>query len=39
MRKKKINFPVLNVQMVEIDKIESNDYNPNKVAAPEKKYQ
>lgn len=35
MRKKKINFPVLNVQMVEIDKIESNDYNPNKVAAPE----
>lgn len=32
---KKIEFPVLNVKMVDIEKVESNDYNPNKVATPE----
>ena len=30
-----IEFPVLNVRMVDIDKVEANDYNPNKVAPPE----
>ena len=30
-----IEFPVLNVKMVNIDKVEANDYNPNKVAPPE----
>ena len=30
-----IEFPVLNVKMVDIDKVEANDYNPNKVAPPE----
>ena len=31
----KIEFPVLNVKMVDIDKVVANDYNPNKVAPPE----
>ncbi len=30
-----IEFPVLNVRMIDIDKVEANDYNPNKVAPPE----
>ena len=30
-----IEFPVLNVRMVDIDKVIANDYNPNKVAPPE----
>lgn len=30
-----IKFPVLNVKMVDINKVVSNDYNPNKVAPPE----
>lgn len=34
---KKIEFPVLNVRMIPIDKIVANDYNPNKVASPEMK--
>lgn len=34
---KKIDFPVLNVQMIPIEKLEANDYNPNKVATPEMK--
>ena len=32
-----ITFPVLNVKMVDIDKVIANDYNPNKVAPPEMK--
>ena len=32
---KKITFPVLNVKMVDIEKVVANDYNPNKVAPPE----
>jgi len=32
---KDIQFPVLNVKMVDIDKVVANDYNPNKVAPPE----
>ena len=32
-----INFPVLNVKMVDINKVVANDYNPNKVAPPEMK--
>ena len=32
-----IQFPVLNVKMVDIDKVIANDYNPNKVAPPEMK--
>lgn len=32
-----INHPVLNVQMVPVDKVQANDYNPNKVAPPEMK--
>lgn len=35
--KKKIEFPVMNVQMVPIEKIVLNDYNPNSVAPPEMK--
>lgn len=35
MMNKKIEFPVLNVKMVDIEKVLSNDYNPNKVAPPE----
>lgn len=31
----KIDFPVLNVKMISIDKIMANDYNPNAVAPPE----
>lgn len=34
---KEIEFPVLNVKMVDIDKVVANDYNPNKVAPPEMK--
>lgn len=32
---KEITFPVLNVKMVDINKVIANDYNPNKVAPPE----
>ncbi len=32
---KDIEFPVLDVKMVDIDKVISNDYNPNRVATPE----
>lgn len=32
---KDIEFPVMNVKMVDINKIISNDYNPNRVATPE----
>lgn len=32
---KEIEFPVLNVKMVDINKVESNNYNPNVVATPE----
>lgn len=35
MKKREIDFPVLNVKMVDIDKVVANDYNPNKVAPPE----
>lgn len=31
----KIEFPVLNVKMVDIEKVVANNYNPNKVAPPE----
>lgn len=31
----KIDFPVLDVKMVPINKVIANDYNPNKVATPE----
>ena len=31
----KIEFPVLNVCMIPLEKIVANDYNPNRVAAPE----
>ena len=34
---KKIDFPVLNVQMISTSKVIANDYNPNKVAYPEMK--
>ncbi|MBC8588076.1 IbrB-like domain-containing protein [Paratissierella segnis] len=34
---KKIEFPVLNVKMIPIEKVVANDYNPNKVAGPEMK--
>ncbi len=34
---KKIEFPVLNVKLIPLKKIEANDYNPNKVARPELK--
>lgn len=30
-----LNHPVLNVQLVKIDEVEGNEYNPNKVAPPE----
>lgn len=33
----KIQFPVMNLKMIPMDKIEANDYNPNKVATPEMK--
>lgn len=32
---KEITFPVLNVKLVDINKLVANDYNPNKVAPPE----
>lgn len=32
-----IKHPALNVQLVPVDKVEGNDYNPNKVAPPEMK--
>ncbi|MDR2007880.1 MAG: ParB/RepB/Spo0J family partition protein [Alphaproteobacteria bacterium] len=32
-----IKMPVLNVQLMDIDKIVANDYNPNRVAVPELK--
>lgn len=32
-----ITFPVMNVKMVDINKVIANDYNPNKVAPPEMK--
>lgn len=34
---KKIKMPILDVKMVPIDKVEANNYNPNKVAPPEMK--
>lgn len=33
----KITFPVMNVKMVDINKVVANDYNPNKVMPPEMK--
>lgn len=30
-----INHPVLNVQLIPVDNVEGNDYNPNKMANPE----
>lgn len=33
----KIQFPVMDLKMIPMDKIEANDYNPNKVATPEMK--
>jgi len=30
-----ISHPTLNVQLVKVDEVEGNDYNPNKVAPPE----
>lgn len=30
-----LNHPVLNVQLVPVDQVKGNDYNPNKVAPPE----
>ncbi len=30
-----LNHPVLNIQLVPIEKVRGNDYNPNKVAPPE----
>ena len=35
--KKQIQFPVMKVRMIPMDKIVANDYNPNKVAPPEMK--
>lgn len=35
--KKQIQFPVLKVKMIPVNKIVANDYNPNKVAPPEMK--
>lgn len=34
---KQIKFPVLNVKLVPIEKVEANNYNPNSVAPPEMK--
>jgi ParB-like chromosome segregation protein Spo0J len=34
---KKVEFPCLNVKLVPIEKVVSNEYNPNKVANPEMK--
>ena len=33
----KLTFPCLDVKLIPIEKIESNEYNPNKVATPEMK--
>lgn len=35
-RRSKIDFPVLNVRMVPIEKVVANDYNPNRMASPER---
>lgn len=35
--KKQIDFPVLDVRLIPISKIEKNDYNPNSVSPPEMK--
>lgn len=35
LKVQEIEFPVLNVKMVDINKVVANDYNPNKVAPPE----
>ncbi len=35
--KKQIQFPVMKVKMIPMEKIVANDYNPNKVAPPEMK--
>lgn len=32
---KDITFPVMDVRLVPITKIQANDYNPNRVASPE----
>ncbi|MFZ5986373.1 MAG: IbrB-like domain-containing protein [Bacillota bacterium] len=32
---KKIDFPVINIKLVDIEKVVANDYNPNKVAKEE----
>lgn len=32
-----VEHPVLNVQLVKVDSVQGNDYNPNKVAPPEMK--
>lgn len=32
-----VDHPVLNVQLVKVDSVQGNDYNPNKVAPPEMK--
>ena len=32
-----LNHPVLNIQLVPVNKVKANDYNPNKVAPPEMK--
>src|SRR5690554_4082322 len=37
MSKKKLEFPCMNPKLVPIDKVQANDYNPNKVANPEMK--
>ena len=37
MKRQKIEMPVLNVKMVDINKVVANDYNTNKVAPPEMK--
>ncbi|MBC1817147.1 IbrB-like domain-containing protein [Listeria seeligeri] len=34
-KRKEIAFPVLDVKLVDIQKVVANDYNPNKVAPPE----
>lgn len=34
---KKIEFPVMNLKLIPMDKVIANDYNPNKVATPEMK--
>ena len=34
---KEIKFPCMDVKMIPLEKIQANDYNPNKVASPEMK--